>query len=148
MLSVNRFPGISRYCKLPANHRIWPKVGFLKVSGHLPRLLHGCCTQSTLGRTRTCDLLSCSQDTCVYSSLCLFKNRLSKPASRSRGLQLFIWITLSNLCQNLSPASCDFRLLLAVGTFSAIHLSSRSTVTRGNSPPYRRKLLSKEKLFG
>jgi hypothetical protein len=35
------FKQISRYCKLPANHRIWSKVGFLKVSGHLPRLLHG-----------------------------------------------------------------------------------------------------------
>ena len=33
-----------------ANRCIWSKAGFLKVSGHLPGLLHGCCTQSALTR--------------------------------------------------------------------------------------------------
>ena len=101
MLSLNRFPGISRYCKLPANRRIWSKVAFLKVSGHLPRLLHVCCTQSTLGRTRTCDLLFRSQDTDVYSCLWLLQNCLSKPTSYSSCSQLFTWVTVDHLgnCQ-------------------------------------------------
>ena len=30
---------------------------FLKISGYWPGLLHGCCTQSTLGWARTCNLL-------------------------------------------------------------------------------------------
>ncbi len=64
-VSVDTFLGNSLYCKFPANHRIWYKARFLSISGHSLGLLHGCCTQSALGKIRTCDLLILSQDTCV-----------------------------------------------------------------------------------
>ena len=50
-----------------------------------------------LGRTRTCDLLIRSQDTCVYGCLWLFKYRLSKPTSHSGCSQLFAWVTVASL---------------------------------------------------
>src|SRR5215217_1344797 len=53
--------------------------------------------KGALGRTRTCDLLIRSQDTCVCSCLWLFKNRLSKLTSRSGCSQLFTWVTVKSL---------------------------------------------------
>src|SRR5215213_9090416 len=47
---------VSRVCKIPANWRIYQCSAFPEFSGSLSGLLHGCCTRSALGRTRTWNL--------------------------------------------------------------------------------------------
>src|SRR5919112_5459907 len=42
------------------------------------------------------------QDTCVYSCIWMFKNRLPKPTFRSRCLQLFTWVTVKSLSSTLA----------------------------------------------
>ena len=65
-----------------------------------------------LGRTRTCDLLIRSQNTCVCSRIWMLKNRISKPTSYSGCSQLFTWVTVKSLSKTVfRPGLCVFRKL-------------------------------------